>query len=113
MECLFCKIVAGEIPSETVFEDEECLAFGDVNPQAPIHLLVIPKKHVASVNDLAESDDRLTGKLVRVARTLAQEKGIDESGYRLVLNCNSDGGQTVFHLHLHLLGGRRLRWPPG
>ncbi len=108
-DCLFCKIINRELPSDIVYEDEEMLAFNDISPQAPTHLLIIPKVHVATVNDLTEDHSDLLGKLVLRARTLAHENGIAESGYRLVLNCNGEGGQTVYHLHMHLLGGRQLR----
>ncbi len=113
MSCLFCKIVAGEIPAKRVYEDEIVVAFEDINPQAPVHVLVIPKRHVATLNDLQASDDQLVGTLVRRAAAIAGERGLAAGGYRTVFNCNSDAGQTVFHIHLHLLGGRRLTWPPG
>ena len=108
-DCLFCKIINRELPSDIVYEDEELLAFNDISPQAPTHMLIIPKIHVATVNGLTEADTGLLGKLVLRARTLADENGIAESGFRLVLNCNGEGGQTVYHLHMHLLGGRQLR----
>lgn len=107
--CLFCKIVDRELSADIVFEDDELLAFRDVSPQAPIHLLVIPKRHIASVNELDAGDAELPGKLVLRAGVLARDAGIADSGYRLVVNCNPDGGQTVFHVHLHLLGGRQLK----
>jgi histidine triad (HIT) family protein len=113
MSCLFCKIVAGEIPAKRVYEDEIVVAFEDINPQAPVHVLVIPKRHVATLNDLQASDDQLVGTLVRRAAAIAGERGLAAGGYRTVFNCNSDAGQTVFHIHLHLLGGRRMTWPPG
>jgi histidine triad (HIT) family protein len=113
MPCLFCKIVAGEIPSKRVHEDDDLIAFEDINPQAPMHVLVIPRRHVATLNDLAPGDDRLVGAMVRCAAMLAAARGFDAGGYRTVFNCNSDAGQTVFHIHLHVLGGRRLGWPPG
>ena len=113
MSCLFCKIIAGEIPAKRVYEDEKVLAFEDINPQAPTHVLVIPKRHIATLNDLQESDDGIVGTLVRRAAALAGERGHAAGGYRTVFNCNSDAGQTVFHIHLHLLGGRRMAWPPG
>jgi histidine triad (HIT) family protein len=113
MSCLFCKIVAGEIPAKRVYEDEDVMAFEDVNPQAPVHVLVIPKRHVATLNDLQASDDQLVGTLVRRAAAIANQRGLAAGGYRTVFNCNSDAGQTVFHIHLHLLGGRRMTWPPG
>ncbi len=110
-DCLFCKIAAGEIPAHVVKREGRLLAFRDINPQAPTHVLVIPTQHVSSLNDAA--DARLLGELLVFARTLAHEQGLAERGYRVVLNTNADGGQTVFHLHLHLLGGRRMTWPPG
>jgi histidine triad (HIT) family protein len=113
MSCLFCRIVAGDIPSKRVHEDEHLLAFEDVNPQAPLHVLVIPKRHVATLNELVASDDELVGAMVRRAAAIAQERGFGPEGYRTVFNCNSGAGQTVFHIHLHVLAGRRLGWPPG
>ena len=113
MDCIFCKILKREIPSTIVFEDEYCLAFEDINPQAPVHILVIPKKHIPTTLDIKEEDKELIGHLVVVAAKIAREKGIAEGGYRLVVNTNSDAGQTVFHVHLHLLGGRVMSWPPG
>ena len=113
MSCLFCRIISGEIPASTVYEDGDLLAFNDINPQAPMHVLVVPKKHVATLNDLSVPDDRLVGAMVRRAAAIAKEKGHDGSGYRTVLNCNAQAGQTVFHVHLHVLGGRAMTWPPG
>lgn len=113
MSCLFCRIVSGEIPASKVYEDEEVVAFNDVNPQAPLHVLVIPRRHIATTNDLTPADDGLVGTMVRRAAAIAAEKGHDERGYRMLLNCNAEAGQTVFHIHLHLLAGRRLGWPPG
>ena len=113
MSCLFCRIVAGEIPSKKVFEDELLFAFQDINPQAPLHALIVPKRHVATLNDLTEGDDALVGSMIRRAAAIANEHGYNESGYRTVFNCNSAAGQTVFHIHLHVLGGRSLAWPPG
>ncbi len=112
-DCLFCKITAGEIPATIVREDPTALAFEDVNPQAPLHVLVIPRRHIATLNDLTDADEALVGHLVGMARDIARERGLDSRGYRTVFNCNTDGGQTVFHIHLHLLGGRSLTWPPG
>ena len=112
-ECLFCKIVAGTIPSKKVYEDDEVLAFDDIQPQAPVHVLVIPKKHVATLNDLSPEDDALSGKLLRVAARIAKERGIAERGWRATVNVNRDAHQLVFHVHLHLMGGRSFRWPPG
>ena len=113
MSCLFCKIIAGEIPSSKVYEDDRLFAFADINPQAPMHVLVVPKQHIATLNDLAAADDDLVGAMVRTAATVAKEHGHDGHGYRAVFNCNAQAGQTVFHIHLHLLGGRVLTWPPG
>ncbi|MCK5439531.1 MAG: histidine triad nucleotide-binding protein [Gemmatimonadetes bacterium] len=112
-ECLFCGIATGEIDASVVADDDRWLAFRDINPQAPTHILVIPKRHVATVNDLTGDDETLVGELVRAAARIATDEGIAEDGYRLVLNTNAGAGQTVFHLHLHLLGGRPLSWPPG
>ena len=113
MSCLFCRIAAGEIPASKVYEDADVLAFNDINPQAPLHVLIIPKRHIATTNDLAESDQALVGQLVRRAAAIAGEKGYADRGYRTVFNCNAEAGQTVFHIHLHLLAGRNLGWPPG
>ena len=112
-DCLFCKMVSGSIKPNTIYEDNDVLAFNDINPQAPVHVLVIPKQHIATLNDLGAGHTVLTGKLVKAAAHIARETGIAESGYRLVMNCNADAGQSVFHVHLHLLGGRPMRWPPG
>jgi len=112
-DCIFCKIANGEIPTEFVYEDDDIVAFRDLNPQAPTHILVIPRRHIATTNDIAEDDDALVGRMVRVAGLLAKQEGIDERGYRTVLNCNAEAGQSVFHIHLHLLGGRPMSWPPG
>lgn len=113
MSCLFCKIVEGEIPAKIVYNDEQIMAFADISPQAPVHLLIIPKKHIATINDAENSDAELLGKLILTAKHLAKEHGLNDSGYRLVFNINSQGGQEVYHIHLHLLGGRQLTWPPG
>lgn len=112
-DCLFCKIREGEIPAEIVFENEAVLAFRDVNPQAPTHILIIPRKHIATTNELAPEDEVIMGALFTAARTIAEEEGISDDGYRMVVNCNQGAGQTVFHIHMHLLGGRNMRWPPG
>ncbi len=112
-DCLFCKFVSGEIATQSVYEDDHVLAFRDINPQAPCHLLIIPKKHIATLNDLEEEDAELVGRLYLAAAKVAKQEGIDEAGYRTVMNCNEQAGQTVFHIHLHLLGGRRMSWPPG
>jgi len=111
--CLFCRIIAGEVPSTKVFEDERLVAFQDVNPQAPLHVLVVPRAHVARLTDLGPGEDALVGEMVRRAAAIAAERGHAERGFRTVFNCNSDAGQTVFHIHLHLLAGRALGWPPG
>jgi histidine triad (HIT) family protein len=112
-DCLFCKIVRREIPGKIVFEDEEMLAFEDINPQAPTHVLVIPKRHIESLNVLEAGDDGIVGAMVRRAAAIATDRGISAGGYRTVFNTNRDAGQTVFHIHLHLLGGRSMGWPPG
>jgi len=112
-DCLFCKIIEKKIPSKVVHEDADTFAFEDINPQAPTHVLVIPKRHVPTANELAEGDDALMGKLHRVAAKIAADRGFAQSGYRTVVNTNRDAGQTVFHVHLHLLGGRPMQWPPG
>ena len=108
MDCVFCKIVAGEIPSDILYQDDEVIAFRDINPQAPVHLLIIPKVHIASLTELTESQLALMGRMVNVASQLAKREKVSESGYRLVVNCGKQGGQLVAHLHLHLLGGRQL-----
>jgi histidine triad (HIT) family protein len=110
-DCLFCRIVRREIPATMVFEDDHVVAFRDINPQAPTHVVVVPREHVASLNDAA--DAALIGRLSLTAAKIARTEGVAESGYRTVVNTNRDAGQTVFHIHLHLLGGRRLTWPPG
>ncbi len=112
-DCLFCKIRDGEIPAEIVFENDLVLAFRDVNPQAPTHILIVPRKHIATTNDLKPEDAELMGHLFLAAQEIAGHEGIAEDGYRLVVNCNSKAGQTVFHIHMHLLGGRSMTWPPG
>ena len=112
-DCLFCKIVSGDMDAAIVAEGDSWLAFRDIRPQAPTHLLVIPREHVPTTNDLGPDRDALVGELVRAAADIAQAEGIAEEGYRLVLNCNRGAGQSVFHIHLHLLGGRPLGWPPG
>jgi histidine triad (HIT) family protein len=112
-DCLFCKMVAGEIKPDVVYEDQEVLAFRDINPQAPTHVLVIPKKHISTTNDIGPGDAQLIGKLYLAAQQVAVDEGIAARGYRTVINCLEEAGQAVFHLHLHLLGGRAMRWPPG
>ena len=109
--CIFCSIISGDIPAEVLYSDEKVLAFRDVNAQAPEHFLVIPKEHIATANDA--TDESIMGRLMITAANVAKELGFAEQGYRLVMNCNSDGGQTVFHIHLHCLGGRQMTWPPG
>jgi histidine triad (HIT) family protein len=111
--CIFCRIAAGEIPSAVVHQDELCVAFRDIEPRAPVHILIVPRRHVASLADLTAADCALAGHLQLTAARLAAAEGLDGSGYRVVVNCGSDGGQTVDHLHVHLLGGRPLGWPPG
>jgi histidine triad (HIT) family protein len=111
--CIFCRIAEKEIPAKIVFEDGALIAFEDINAQAPVHIVVAPKRHIRTVSDLGEDDASLAGEMILLAKRLAKERRIDESGYRIVINCNKDGGQAVFHIHLHLLGGRQLKWPPG
>jgi len=112
-ECLFCKIVNGEIDADIVHETDDVVAFRDINPQAPTHVLVIPRNHIDTINDLEEGDAETVGKLFLAAKEIAADEGIDESGYRVTMNCREGAGQSVFHIHLHLLGGRSFRWPPG
>jgi histidine triad (HIT) family protein len=111
--CIFCRIVDGSIPAKVVYQDEHTLAFDDITPQAPVHTLVIPKRHVVAVQDLGEADQALLGRLLLTCRKVAADKGLAEPGYRIVANTGRDGGQSVFHLHFHVLGGRHLGWPPG
>ena len=112
-ECLFCKMVSGVIPCDKVHENEHVLAFRDIDPKAPTHILIIPKKHITTLNEINKSDQDLLGELLLTAKKIAKDEGINTSGYRTVFNCNSDGGQTIFHIHMHLLGGRPMAWPPG
>jgi histidine triad (HIT) family protein len=112
-DCLFCKIIDGQIPATIVYQDDRVLAFNDVNPQAPTHVLIVPKRHIATLGDLTPDDDQIVGELARRAAAIAAERGIAAGGYRTVFNTNRDAGQTVFHIHLHLLGGRAMNWPPG
>ncbi|MFN2150324.1 MAG: histidine triad nucleotide-binding protein [Anaerolineales bacterium] len=112
-DCIFCKIVAGEIPSSQVYADDLVTAFRDINPSAPTHVLIVPNRHIASVNELKTEDESLVGHLFTIAQQIAAQEGIDASGYRLIINSGPDGGQEVFHLHLHLLGGQRMRYPMG
>ena len=111
--CLFCRIIAGEIPATKVFEDDMLVAFNDINPQAPMHTLIVPRVHVATLNDLGANHDAVVGAMVRRAAAIAADRGYAGSGYRTVFNCNADAGQAVFHIHLHVLGGRTMTWPPG
>jgi histidine triad (HIT) family protein len=112
-ECVFCRVAAHEMPAKILYEDEHCLAFQDINPKAPVHLLVIPRKHIASLNEDLEQDKMLLGHLITVVGRIAKEQGVDGTGYRTVINTNAEAGQSVFHLHIHMLGGRILHWPPG
>ena len=113
MDCIFCNIIKKEIPANIIYENESILAFNDIHPRAPIHQLIVPKKHIATLNELTDDDTKLVGEMIQRASLLAEKFGIAQSGYRTVFNCNADGGQVVFHLHLHLIGGRKLKWPPG
>ncbi len=112
-DCLFCRIVAGDLAATIVLETEHAIAFEDMNPQAPMHVLIVPRKHIATLNDVQPEDESTVGGLLAMARDIARARGLDGAGYRTVFNCNAAAGQTVFHLHLHLLGGRELSWPPG
>lgn len=112
-DCIFCKIISGDIPGDIVYQDDDVLAFRDLNPQAPTHVLVIPKKHISTINDIQPEDAELVGKMFLAAQQVAKDEGIAEQGYRTVMNCNAGAGQTVFHIHLHVLGGRGMTWPPG
>lgn len=111
--CLFCKIVAGDIPAKRLYEDDHCVVIRDINPMAPTHVLVLPRTHIPTMNDLLEQHETLGGHLLRVGAIIAKQEGVHEGGYRMVFNTNPDAGQTVFHVHLHVLGGRPLGWPPG
>ncbi|MEP7728376.1 histidine triad nucleotide-binding protein [Marinomonas primoryensis] len=113
MDCLFCKIVSGDIPANILYEDDDVIAFEDIMPQAPSHFLVIPKRHISTLNDLTDDDAPVVGKLQITAAKIAKQKGISDAGYRVVMNCNEMGGQTVYHIHMHVLGGRVMTWPPG
>lgn len=113
MDCLFCSIIAGEIPAEIIYQDDQAIALRDINPQAPTHVLVLPREHMESLDDASQKDEALLGHLLRVAARLANEQGLSESGYRTVINTGAGVGQSVFHLHLHVLGGRSMSWPPG
>jgi histidine triad (HIT) family protein len=113
LDCLFCKIIAGQIKGAIVYQDDTVVTLEDINPQAPMHLLIVPRRHISTLNDLSPADDGLVGEMTRRAAALAKERGYADRGYRTVFNCNADAGQTVFHIHLHVLSGRRLTWPPG
>lgn len=112
-DSLFTKIIKRQIPADIIYEDDELIAFRDINPQAPVHFLIVPKKQIPTINDVAPEDSILIGKIILAAKKLAKQFGIDQRGYRLVFNCNEESGQTVFHIHCHLLGGRIMTWPPG
>ena len=112
-DCLFCKIIDGDIPADVVFENEDVLAFRDISPQAPTHILIIPRRHISTINDLGDGDRETVGSLFIAAKQIAADEGLSEAGYRVVMNCGEGAGQSVFHIHLHLLGGRGLGWPPG
>ena len=112
-DCIFCKIISGEIPSDEVYSDDELFAFRDVNPQAPVHVLIVPRKHIELIVDFTEQDAGLMGRMILAANKIAESEGLVENGFRYVLNCNEHGGQAVFHVHLHVLGGRQITWPPG
>ena len=112
-DCLFCKILSGDIPADIIYESDSAIAFRDISPQAPTHVLVIPRKHIATINDLDEDDQQIVGSLYLAAKEIARAEGISDEGYRAVMNCNEGAGQSVFHIHLHVLGGRALGWPPG
>jgi len=113
MDCLFCKIAHGDIPADIVYKDENILAFKDINPQAPTHILIIPTDHIATINEVTAAQDKLLGNMILLAKQLAFDNQLSEDGYRLVFNVNNQGGQAVYHIHLHLLGGRQMQWPPG
>jgi histidine triad (HIT) family protein len=111
--CLFCKVLAGDIPADIIYESETAIGIRDINPQAPTHVLIIPRKHIATINEIVDEDQSIVGSLYSAAREIAASEGLTDEGYRAVMNCNEAAGQTVFHIHLHLLGGRPLGWPPG
>ena len=112
-DCLFCKIIEGSIAADIVFENDDVLAFRDVNPKAPTHILIIPRKHISTTNDLTENHELVMGRLFSAAKIIATQEGVSDDGYRMVVNCNENAGQTVFHIHMHLLAGRSMSWPPG
>jgi len=113
MECIFCKIVRKEVSAEIIYESDKIVAFKDIKPKAPHHILIVPKKHIPTLNDIKDEDKELIGEMFLIAKKIAKDLGIAEKGYRTVFNCNPDGGQEIYHLHLHLLGGRKMHWPPG
>jgi histidine triad (HIT) family protein len=113
MKCLFCKIIDQDLPASIVYEDDKVIAFNDIDPQAPVHILIVPRKHIPTINELQSAEQELVGHMFMVAQKLAKQFEIAETGYRTVMNCNADGGQAVYHIHIHLLGGRKLHWPPG
>jgi histidine triad (HIT) family protein len=112
-DCLFCRILSGDIPADVIYESDTAIAFRDINPKAPTHVLIIPRRHISTINDIGEDDQEVVGSLYLAAKAIAAEEGFADEGYRAVMNCNAGAGQTVFHIHLHLLGGRQLTWPPG
>ncbi|HNP35006.1 MAG TPA: histidine triad nucleotide-binding protein [Woeseiaceae bacterium] len=112
-DCIFCRIIDGDIPADIIYESHSALAFRDINPQAPTHALIIPRQHISTINDIDDTHHEIVGSLFSAAREVAAQEGLAEDGYRVVMNCNEAAGQTVFHIHLHLLGGRNLSWPPG
>lgn len=112
-DCIFCKIASGDIPSDKVYEDDSLVGFRDIQPQAPTHIVIIPKEHIETVNDITEDDSELLSGMLLACQRIAKDEGLSENGYRIVINCNRDGGQSVFHLHAHVLGGRKMSWPPG
>lgn len=112
-DCIFCKIAAGDVDTDIIYQSDELVGFRDLNPQAPTHVLIIPRRHISTINDFTESDAELIGQLFVAAKEIAAQEGISERGYRVTMNCNAGGGQSVFHVHLHLLGGRQFTWPPG
>jgi histidine triad (HIT) family protein len=112
-DCIFCKLINGDLPAQFVYQNEHVVAFNDINPQAPTHVLIIPRKHIATLNDLSSGDAQVMAELYLAAQQIAEDAGIAQAGYRTVVNCNLGGGQTVYHLHLHVMGGRQMRWPPG
>ena len=112
-DCIFCKISNGEMNADIVYEDDQCIAFNDISPKAPHHVLIIPRRHIATINDIGDDETELAGHLIQTAKRIAKERNIADDGYRILMNCNAGGGQEVYHIHLHLLGGRQMSWPPG